>query len=101
MKGYDKFSFLLSKYPELALLRRFGRLSTKCLLYRQAELTWLEDDIDFLARKSQSSHSEKSASTSWDYLMHGENDQQSTFYRTKVEQLHEKLQAYRESFAPL
>ena len=41
-KGYNKLAILMSKNPEVAILRRFGTLNMLNLLYLQAELAELE-----------------------------------------------------------
>jgi hypothetical protein len=47
--GYDRLALLFSKHPELASFRGFRRATIKCLLYKQAELTYLETEFNNLA----------------------------------------------------
>lgn len=50
MKGYEEVNLLTSKFPELLILRKFDRLSTRILLRQQAELLYLEQELnDFLS----------------------------------------------------
>lgn len=50
MEGYDKLALLFSKYPELVALRRFRQATMKCLLYKQAELSYLEQKVNSFAK---------------------------------------------------
>ena len=77
-------------------MRRFGKLSLKCLLYRQAEITWLEGDIEFLERKCRDSNDSRSL-TSWKHLVHANGDANKMFHREKVVELQLKLEGYRMS----
>lgn len=45
MEGYAKLASLMGAHPEVAILRRFGALNTQNLLYLQAELVALENDL--------------------------------------------------------
>lgn len=45
MPGYEKITSLLSNDEDLAMYRRFRFLSTKTLLYMQAELLHLEEKL--------------------------------------------------------
>ena len=96
MKGYDNLSLLISRYPELAILRRFGRTSLKCLLYRQAELSQLEGDHLFLEKKCHDDRGEKFLS-SWHRLSEAGTDVDATEYREKVVKLQRGLHEYRQS----
>ena len=94
MKGYDNLALLGSRYPELSILRKFGKLSIKCLLYQQAELSWLEGDIAFQEEKCSGSSDEKCL-TSWHHLTSGDVDSDGMEYRRKVAELQQKLRDYR------
>ena len=60
MEGYAKLSSLISTDPELAIFRKFGALNVQNLLYYQAELLGLEDDLnDIASRDRNSQDSEK------------------------------------------
>lgn len=45
MEGYAKLASLMGAYPEVAILRRFGALNIQNLLYLQAELVHLENEL--------------------------------------------------------
>jgi hypothetical protein len=45
MKGYTKIAALMGKYPELGMISQFSSLNIQSLLYRQAELIGLQQDL--------------------------------------------------------
>ena len=45
MEGYDRFAQFMGTHPKLAISRRFGALNLRNLLYLQAELIYLEDEL--------------------------------------------------------
>lgn len=53
MKGYEQMGFLITKCPELLILRRFDRLSARVLLRLQAELLYLEQELDLLIEEDE------------------------------------------------
>jgi hypothetical protein len=48
-EGYDKLASLIGDQAGLAMYRRFGSLAAKNLLYMQAELVLLEDELKTIA----------------------------------------------------
>ena len=60
MEGYAKLSSVMSTDSEFAIYRKFGALNAQNLLYYQAELLGLEDDLnDIASRDRHSQDSEK------------------------------------------
>lgn len=55
MEGYAKLASLMGPHPEVAILRRFGALNAQNLLYLQAELVALEDDLRAIAAEDSAS----------------------------------------------
>ena len=45
MAGYARLASLMGTYPEVAIFRRFGALNVQNLLYLQAEITILENEL--------------------------------------------------------
>ncbi|KAF2094721.1 hypothetical protein NA57DRAFT_45802 [Rhizodiscina lignyota] len=45
MKGYTKIAALMSQYPESAIVKRFSDLNIQNILYLQAELVGLQQDL--------------------------------------------------------
>ena len=50
-KGYPKLAAWMAKHPETAIFRKFGDLQLRSLLYMQARLISLEQDLDILAER--------------------------------------------------
>ena len=59
MEGYAKLSSLISTDPEFAIFRKFGALNAQNLLYYQAELLGLEDDLNDIASRDRISQDSK------------------------------------------
>jgi hypothetical protein len=53
--GYHRIAQVFAAVPNLAILRRFGQLNALNLLYLQAELVQLEDDLHDYAKKDDAS----------------------------------------------
>jgi hypothetical protein len=49
--GYPKLAEHLGEHPDFASFRRFGALSSRNLLYYQAELLELEEELEKLERR--------------------------------------------------
>ncbi|PWY93060.1 hypothetical protein BO94DRAFT_583304 [Aspergillus sclerotioniger CBS 115572] len=47
-QGYDKLAVLMARDPGMAIYRRFAKLNAKNLLYLQAELSYVQADLDVL-----------------------------------------------------
>ncbi|KAL9037618.1 MAG: hypothetical protein Q9180_003618, partial [Flavoplaca navasiana] len=63
MEGYAKLASIMGAHPEVAILRRFGSLNARNLLYLQAELTALEQTLRACTEKNiQSSDADRTAS---------------------------------------
>jgi hypothetical protein len=45
MSGYEKIARLMCRHPEMATFQRFDLLNTMNILFLQAELTHLQDDL--------------------------------------------------------
>lgn len=72
MEGYAKLSSVISTDSETAIYRKFGALNAQNLLYYQAELLDLEDDLNDIASKDRNSQdSEKREfAYNWAVLSH-------------------------------
>ncbi len=93
--GYDKLATLFSTYPELAIVRKFGALSMKCLLYRQAELTYLEHELEQQSQWDRRNPEKSKLTRSWYEFTHAEADLDLEHHRKKVNELQDKIQQYR------
>lgn len=71
-KGYQKLANLMGTYPDHAIFRRFGWLSTLNIMRLQAELAHLEAELKSCQRKDGEHQSreppEYTFSTNFDYL---------------------------------
>jgi hypothetical protein len=99
--GYDSLALLLSRYPELAIFRKFGRLSMKCILYRQAEIIHLEKELETLAKANSLDPEKLPLTKDWYRFANAQDpDFDICHQRAKVDELQTKLQQYRK-FAAL
>ena len=75
MEGYAKLASIMGSHPEVAILRRFGALNAQNLLYLQAELVALEDDLRAIAAEDIASDDLDRAAYSrdWYTLSNSEN----------------------------
>lgn len=58
MEGYAKVAQLMGSQEEFAILRRFRVLNMQKLLYQQAEIIHLEDEVNQLAKRD-ANHGER------------------------------------------
>ncbi|KAH0555816.1 hypothetical protein GP486_006237 [Trichoglossum hirsutum] len=59
MDGYDKLADLIGKHHEMVIFRRFSVLNAKNLLYLQAELVNLEEELKYIVQEDKSSGDEE------------------------------------------
>lgn len=67
MEGYAKIASIMGSHPEVAVLRRFGALNAQNLLYLQAELVALEQDLRAISAQDSTSREQHRASYSRDW----------------------------------
>jgi hypothetical protein len=93
MEGYAKVAQLMGNQEEFAILRRFRVLNMQKLLYQQAEIIHLEDEINQLAKRD-SSHGERQfhAKDWWSLSQGGEGEDLEQWY--KFLELSGKLEQY-------
>lgn len=70
MEGYAKVGQLMATYDQLAILRGFKSLSYQSLLYRQAEIIHLQQDLDKLIQRDAVHPSRQLYSKDWWRLAH-------------------------------
>lgn len=69
--GYPKLANLMGNYPDHAIFRRFGRLSTLNIMRLQAELVYLEAELKSCQRKYGGDYwdgARQTSSTSFEFL---------------------------------
>lgn len=67
MEGYNKLASLMGACPEVAILRRFGSLNARNLLYLQAELVALEDSLRACTERNKASSDADRAASARDW----------------------------------
>jgi hypothetical protein len=90
MEGYAKIAQLMSEHPEFALLRQFKSLNMQNLLYLQAEIFHLEEELRDIATHDK--HQEDYMRDWWS-LKYGRDDDSHQQW-DKVLQIREKLETY-------
>lgn len=94
MSGYEKLSRLIGVYPELAIYRKFSTLCAKMLLYKQAELQHLENELDIISQ-IDSCNSEKSVfAVSWRAIDKGLTEGGDNLQKQKISEINEKINEY-------
>ncbi|ERF69219.1 hypothetical protein EPUS_01176 [Endocarpon pusillum Z07020] len=94
MSGYEKLSRLIGVYPELAIYRKFSTLCAKMLLYKQAELQHLENELDIISQ-IDSCNSEKSVfAVSWRAIDKGLMEGGDNLQKQKISEINEKINEY-------
>ena len=94
--GYDKLAKLFDNYEDLAAFRCFNALNAKNLLYMQAELLHLDQQLavhiedDFKANKSEANE----ISRYWNALEKSSDGQTGCCQKQKVLEIREKLKRY-------
>ena len=94
-QGYPALAWFMSKYPELAIFRRFSELNLINLLRLQAELQDLEHQLDEARREDSSSDNEnrqKNAKDFW-HMRDKHEDGTSSQYEVLIE-IGKKLDEY-------
>lgn len=94
--GYGRVAELMSNHEEFAILRRFKHLNMKNLLYLQAEIAHLEEEIDELANRDSLNPDLQFHGRDWWSLANGEDDSSQEQWN-KVLQLREKLEIYNDA----
>jgi hypothetical protein len=87
--GYVRIAQLMSRHPELAIFRAFDSLNMQNLLYQQAEITWLEQELKSLIENDQDLRRSKD----WWSLAHSEDEQGKEQWELKL-QIQQKLEKY-------
>ncbi|KAI3395173.1 hypothetical protein diail_1725, partial [Diaporthe ilicicola] len=101
MDGYAKVARLMAKYEEFAILKRFKALNYQNLLYRQAEITYLQEDLEKLAERDAVDPARQYYNKDWWTLAHTETKQEGGEQWRKVQQLRKKLDDYNDQLSKL
>lgn len=68
MEGYSKLATLMASYPDTAIIRRFAALNMQKILYLQAELTYLEDELREIEKSDKNSSDPNKKDASLDFI---------------------------------
>ena len=97
MEGYAKFASFMGKHPESVQVLRFSDVNLQNILYLQAEIYGLREDLRKIEAQSQNSSSEdvKNFALDW-YTLANTQDDDGTANKQwqKVIQLRELLKEY-------
>lgn len=86
MTGYHRIAEFMSAHGDVAIIRRFGKLNMLNLLYMQADLTRLEDQLSQIANQNPNI----TAAKDWVTLCESAQDQDQLQHRLTLE-MREKL----------
>jgi hypothetical protein len=98
MKGYTKIAALMGKYPNLGMVSQFSSLNIQNLLYMQAELAELQQQLHELQVYNDRSENPNMArfSRSWVLMSSAEADEESNEQWKVALLIREKLKQYSE-----
>jgi hypothetical protein len=94
MDGYAKIAHLMGRHTELGIFRRFGALNFQNLLYLQAKLTRLENDLKQLVQRDQAHPDREFYSKDWWSLARTKGNDPNKRQWKKVLQIRKTLREY-------
>lgn len=96
MGSYPKLSRFMGVWPEMAVLRKFGVMNAEALLFRQAELAHLEDELSEIRMDNQTNPEEKHSCTTqyWKDLSAKDEDEEHSLEYQKSLEIRAKLAEY-------
>ncbi|KAK8123194.1 hypothetical protein PG984_011864, partial [Apiospora sp. TS-2023a] len=97
MEGYPKISQLMGCQDEYAIYRRFRHLNALNLLYLQAELTHLEQDLDTLIERDANNTARRFYTRNWLSLSQNDDDEEDGEQWDKFLEIREKLDQYNDA----
>jgi hypothetical protein len=102
MEGYAKIASRIATHPELGIYRRFGALNAQNILYLQAELHGLEQELQQYAAEDAAAANDETRklySRDWHTLAESTGDDGRQWYT--MCRIREKLKEYSKSVAVL
>jgi hypothetical protein len=91
--GYPRLAGRMEQLPETAIFRRFDALNARNLLYLQAELTSIEDDLINQERSDSLDYAKRQYAVDWYWLSQSE-DHGSTEQLDLVHKMRRTLKEY-------
>lgn len=95
MDGYEKVADLMARHDEFAIVRRFRSLNMQNVLYLQAEVLHLEEELTDLTLRDRAHPDRPYHSKDWWSLANGEGKGDRDQW-AKILQLREMLSLYSE-----
>jgi hypothetical protein len=94
MEGYAKVAELMGRHPELAIIRKFKTANLQNLLYMQAEITYIEEELRQIeTRDIRHGQPRESFAHDWWFLANAETAEDSEQW-SKVLELRKSLEQY-------
>jgi len=93
IEGYEKVAQLMGVHYEFAIFRRFRALNMQNLLYLQAEIIHLEEELREMARRDVRHGNRQNHAHDWWSLSNGVGEEDTEQWR-KVLEIREKLEKY-------
>jgi len=94
MEGYAKVARLMGRHPELAIFRKFKAAYLQNLLYLQAEITYIEEELRQVeTRDIRHGQPRENFPHDWWFLANAETSQDSQQW-SKALELRHKLEQY-------
>jgi hypothetical protein len=94
MIGYERLSRLIGTYPELAIYRKFSTLCTKMLLYKQAELQHLENELSIISQIDARDPEKSDYSVSWEAMNNASDQGGEDLQKQKILEIDDKMDKY-------
>ncbi len=96
MEGYAKIAAFMGEHPESAMALRFSHINLQNILYLQAEIYGLLEDLRLLEKQNCNSSSEdlKQFTLDWYTLAHTAENGGKNKQWAKIEQLRPLLKEY-------
>jgi hypothetical protein len=94
MAGYERLSRLIGTYPELAIYRKFSTLCAKMLLYKQAELQHLENELSIIAQNDARDSWKSDYTVSWAAMNEASAEGGNDLQKQKILEIDGKLDKY-------
>ena len=104
VEGYDKLATFIASDPGLAFFRRFTKLNMKSLLYYQAEIANIEDDLDFIIQNDKDSQDDEKQGYPFsvrelkDSMRRAKEEHPTQWL--KIQEVRELLEKYSQCFIP-
>jgi hypothetical protein len=94
MAGYERLSCLIGAHPEVGIYRKFSILYAKMLLYKQAELQHLENELSIIVQKDAHDSRKSAYAVSWAAINEASEGGGDDLQKQKILEIDGKLDIY-------